>query len=106
NDTSAETAAWVKAQNRVTFDFLNKLPQKQFFTKRLTEVWNYEKKGIPEVAGNYMIYYKNDGLQNQSILYIKSILTGKEEVLIDPNQLSKDGTVAIQATAFSRNQKY
>lgn len=106
NDTSAETAAWVKAQNQVTFDFLNKLPQKQFFTKRLTEVWNYEKQGIPEVAGDYTIYYKNDGLQNQPILYIKNSKTGKEEVLIDPNKLSNDGTVALQATAFSKSQKY
>src|SRR5690606_26011119 len=66
NDTSAETAQWVKAQNKVTFDFLNNLPEKKYYTRRLTEVWNYEKQGIPEVAGDYLIYYKNDGLQNQS----------------------------------------
>lgn len=106
NDTSAATNAWVKAQNEVTFDYLNKLPLKNWFKERLTQVWNYEKQGIPSVNGPYITYYKNDGLQNQSILYIKDTRTGKEEVLIDPNKLSKDGTVALGGVAFSKNHKY
>lgn len=106
NDTAKNTEAWVTEQNKVTEAFLSKIPEREKFKKRLTEVWNYEKQGTPAVWGRYETYYKNDGLQNQSILYIKDIKTNKEEVLIDPNKLSKDGTVALGGYSFSKNQKY
>lgn len=106
NDTAKATEEWVTAQNKVTQAYLNKLPLKNWFKERLTEIWNYEKQGMPSVHGPYITYYKNDGLQNQSILYIKNTKTGKEEVLIDPNKLSTDGTVALGSVSFSKNHKY
>lgn len=106
NDTSKETEAWVKVQNKLTNSVLEKLPEREDFKNRLTEVWDYKKEGTPHVAGKYITYFKNDGLQNQAVLYIKNTQTGKEEVLLDPNKLSKDGTVAIGNISFSKTQKY
>jgi prolyl oligopeptidase len=106
NDTSAATAQWVKKQNKITQNYLSNIPGRDEFKNRLTDLYNYQKKGIPEVAGKYLTYYKNDGLQNQPVLYILNQETGEEEILVDPNKLSTDGTVALQATAFSKNQKY
>lgn len=106
NDTSAATNKWVKMQNAFTNTYLNNNQHTEWFKNRLTELWDYEKMGVPSVHGKYLTYYKNSGLQNQSVLYIKNKLTDKEDILLDPNTLSKDGTVAIQATAFSENQKY
>ena len=106
NDTAKNTEEWVKSQNKFTQDYLAKIPYRNQIKKRLTEVWNYAKESAPQKHGEYYTYYKNDGLQNQSVLYIKKGLNGKEEVLLDPNKLSKDGTVALQAAAFSKNEKY
>lgn len=105
NDTAAKTKAWVREQNKFTNDYLNKIPYRNAFVKRITELMNYEKLGVPSIEGDYQVYFKNDGLQNQSVLYTKNPL-GFEEVLADPNTLSKSGTVSIGATAFSANQKY
>lgn len=103
---SKEVAAWVEAQNKVTFSFLESIPQREAIKKRLTELWNYEKYGVPfKVAGKYY-YFKNDGLQNQSVLYALETLTSEPRVLIDPNSWSKDGTVALSSTSFSDDGKY
>src|SRR5690606_22642576 len=101
-----QTAAWVKSQSAVTGKYLDAIPYKSTFVKRLTQLWNYEKYSAPARNGKYYTFYKNDGLQNQSVLYIQEGINGKPEVLIDPNKLSADGTVALQATAFSKTQKY
>lgn len=106
NDTATETEAWVKEQNDVTNAYLSKIPFRQKIHDRLTELWNYERSSAPHKEGDWYAYYKNDGLQNQAVLYVKKGIEGAPEVLLDPNKLSSDGTVALQATAFSKNQKY
>lgn len=103
---SKDVAAWVEAQNKVTFAFLESIPQREPIKKRLTELWNYEKYGVPfKVAGKYY-YFKNDGLQNQSVMYAMETLTSEPRVLIDPNSWSKDGTVALASTSFSDDGKF
>lgn len=106
NDTSKETAEWVKAQNAVTQNYLSQIPFKDDIKKRLTEIWNYEKISAPFRKGDYYFYYKNDGLQNQAVLYYKNGLDGKDEVFLDPNKLSDDGTVALSGIYFSHDNKY
>jgi prolyl oligopeptidase len=106
DDTSAKTEAWVKEQNTVTNQYLSAIPFTEKIKNRLTELWDYPKNSAPTKEGEYFLSYKNNGLQNQSILYVQKGLRGKQEVLIDPNKLSSDGTVALQATAFSKKQKY
>jgi len=104
--TDAEVKAWVEAQNKVTFDFLGKLPEREAIKKRLTELWNYEKIGAPhKVAGKYY-FSKNDGLQNQNVYYVQNTLDSKPEVVLDPNTMSKDGTVALAGLAHSEDGKY
>lgn len=103
---SKQVAAWVEAQNKLTFSFLESIPQREAIKKRLTELWNYEKYGVPfKVAGRYY-YFKNDGLQNQSVMYTLETLASEPRVLIDPNTWSKDGTVALASTSFSEDGKY
>lgn len=106
NDTSTETAAWVKAQNEVTFNYLSKLPARNALKERLTALTNYEKYGSPFKKHGKYYFFKNDGLQNQSILYVQKTLDAKPEVLLDPNKLSEDGTVALGGIYFSNNGKY
>lgn len=106
DDTSKKTEAWVKEQNAVTNQYLSSIPYRDKIKKRLTELWDYPKNSAPQKEGDYFLTYKNDGLQNQSVLFVQKGLNGKPEVLIDPNKLSSDGTVALQATAFSKGQKY
>ena len=106
DDNSAETADWVKQQNEVTFNYLKNIPYREDVRKRLEELWNYPRYGSPFKKGNYYFYYKNDGLQNQAILYRQVGLQGKPEVFLDPNKLSADGTVALGTMAFSKNGKY
>ncbi len=106
DDTAKNTEAWVKAQNKVTNQYLSAIPFRDKIKKRLTELWDYPKNSAPQKEGDYFLLYKNDGLQNQSVLCVKKGLEGKEEVLIDPNKLSADGTVALQATAMSKGRKY
>src|SRR5690554_341705 len=104
DDRSDETAAWVKAQNEVTFDYLDKIPYRNKIKIQLEEIWNYEKIGAPFIEGNYTFYFKNDGLQNQHVLYRKDS-NGNEEVFLDPNEFSEDGTTSLAGLAFSRDSK-
>ena len=106
NDTSAQTAAWVNAENKVTETFLQKIPQRKKLMKRLKEVANYEKIGIPAYRHGKWYYYRNDGLQNQSVMYVMDELGGIPRVFLDPNTLSSDGTVALKGVYFSHNGKY
>ena len=103
---SKEVAAWVEAQNKITFAFLESIPQRDAIKKRLTDLWNYEKFGVPVKAGGRYYYFKNDGLQNQSVMYAIDTLKSEPRVVIDPNSWSKDGTVALAATSFSDDGKY
>ena len=106
DDKSAETAAWVAAENKITQDYLSKIPFREQVRKRLEEMWNYPKYSSPFKEGEYYYYYKNDGLQNQSILYRQPGLNGTPEIFIDPNKMSKDGTAAVSTPSFTKNKKY
>ncbi|MGB2364211.1 MAG: prolyl oligopeptidase family serine peptidase, partial [Flavobacteriales bacterium] len=99
DDLSEETAQWVKQQNEVTFDFLNQIPIKNALTERLTEIWNYEKLSAPFKRGDFTYFYKNDGLQNQYVIYREK--DNEEEVFLDPNSFSDDGTVSLSSLSFS-----
>lgn len=103
NDTSAETEAWVKAQNKVTFDYLEKITFRDAINERLTELWNYEKYSAPFTRGEYTYFYKNDGLQNQSVLYRQKGEDGTPEVFLDPNQFSEDGTTSLAGLSFTKD---
>ena len=103
---STDVADWVAAKNKETFAYLGSIPQREAIKTRLTELWNYEKYGAPFKAGRRYCYFKNDGLQNQSVLYKLDSLNGEPSVLIDPNAWSKDGTVALGATSFSDDGRY
>ena len=103
NDTSAETEAWVKAENKVTFDYLKKIPYRNAINERLTELWNYEKYSAPFVRGEYTYFYKNDGLQNQSVLYRQKGEEGTPEVFLDPNKFSEDGTTSLAGISFTED---
>lgn len=102
DDRSEETAAWVKAENEVTFDYLAQIPFRDQLKKQMEEAWNYEKIGAPFKEGDYTYFFKNDGLQNQSILYRKDA-EGKEEVFLDPNKFSADGTTSLGSIDFSED---
>jgi len=102
DDLSDKTAQWVSRQNEVTFGYLDKIPFRKDVEERITQLWNYEKLSAPTREGKYLYYYKNDGLQNQWVLYRKDT-NGKEEVFLDPNSFSKDGTSALSALAFSKD---
>jgi prolyl oligopeptidase len=106
DDNSAETKAWVQEENKVTEDYLSKIPFRQKVKERLQELWNYTKYGSPFKQGDYYYFYKNDGLQNQAVLYRQKGFDSEPEVFIDPNKLSKDGTAAIGILSFSKNNKY
>src|SRR5215210_2079637 len=105
DDTAADTAAWVEAQNKVTFGYLEKIPFRAQLTQRLKDLYNYAKYSAPQRKGEYFFFRKNDGLQNQSVLYVQKGIDGKPEVLIDPNKLSDDGTVVLNAFAPSKDAK-
>ena len=100
---SEETADWVEAQNNLTFDYLNSLPHREELKSQLTELYDYTRITTPSKKGNRFFYYKNTGLQNQSILYFKDSLSGNENILLDPNTLSKDGTVALSMTRITED---
>ncbi|UFP93248.1 prolyl oligopeptidase family serine peptidase [Gloeobacter morelensis] len=106
NIESAETKAWVEAQNRVTFGFLEAIPEREAIRERLTDIWNYERYGTPFREGGRYFLFKNTGLQNQSVLYTAPNLEGELQVLLDPNVLSADGTVALSGLAVSDDGKY
>ncbi len=102
DDRSAETAAWVKAENETTYAYLDKIPFRDALKTRLEKLWNYEKIGAPSKEGAYTYYSKNNGLQNQSVVYRKDVL-GKDEVFLDPNTFSKDGTTSLGSLDFSKD---
>jgi prolyl oligopeptidase len=106
DDTAEEVKNWVEAQNKVTFGYLENIPFREKIHQRVTEVYNYPRYGSPFRAGEYYFYYKNDGLQNQSVLYIQKGLDGEPEVFIDPNKLSPDGTIRISISGFSKDNRY
>jgi prolyl oligopeptidase len=106
NDTSAETAEWVRVQTDLTSRYLKNLPFTAKIKSDLTQLWNYPKYGTPTKHGKYYYFYKNDGLQNQSILYRQLGLDGAPEIFLDPNMLSKDGTAALGSVVFSASNKY
>jgi prolyl oligopeptidase len=101
DDNSSETKAWVEAENKVTFDYLARIPQRDAIKQRLTKLWNYERYGVPFKEGGRYFFSKNDGLQNQSVLYTLPSLEAEPAVLLDPNKLSADGTVALAGVALS-----
>jgi prolyl oligopeptidase len=106
DDNSAETADWVKTENQLTFGYLAKLPFRDKIKSRLTELWNFPKYGVPfKEAGKYF-FYKNSGLQNQSVLYTTTDLSDEPKVLLDPNTLSTDGTAALSGIEISNDGKY
>ena len=100
-----EVADWVKAQNAVTDNYLDKLPGKDVLAARMKKLFDYERFGLPEKAGGNYFFTKNDGLQNQSVLYVRRGLTGKERVLIDPNTWAKDGATALDSWVPSKDGK-
>ncbi len=101
DDYADETKAWVQAQNEVTFAYLEQIPFREAIRKRLEEVWNYERISAPSKSGDFEYFYKNDGLQNQSILYRRPYEGGAEELFLDPNKLSEDGTSSLGGAAFT-----
>ncbi|WP_435373014.1 prolyl oligopeptidase family serine peptidase [Aequorivita aurantiaca] len=105
DDRSAETAEWVKAENEVTFGYLEKIPFREELKQRLSDLWNYEKVSAPFKEGDYTYFYKNDGLQNQYVLY--RYKTGDDpetaEVFLDPNTFKEDGTISLGETSFSKD---
>ena len=107
DDRSADTEAWVKAENEVTFGYLDHIPYRKELKDRLTSLWNYEKIGSPFKEGDYTYYYKNDGLQNQYVIY--RYKTGEDpstaEVFLDPNTFKEDGTISLGGTSFSKDGK-
>lgn len=102
DDRSPETEAWVKAQNEVTFGYLSKIPYRDQISKQLEDMWNYERISAPSKQGDYTYYFKNDGLQNQSIIYRKDD-KGQEEIFLDPNKFSADGTTSLGGMSFSED---
>ena len=106
DDNSAETAAWVEAQNAVTRDYLDRLPGRQAIQDRLTQLSNYPKEGAPARHGEYYYYFFNDGLQNQSALWRKRSLAAPGELFLDPNTLSADGTTALIDVSFSNDGRW
>ncbi|GAA4844425.1 prolyl oligopeptidase family serine peptidase [Algivirga pacifica] len=105
DDRSEETAAWVKAQNEVTDQYLSQITFKKEIVDRMTELWNYEKVSAPTRYGDWLYYYKNDGLQNQFVLYRKKEGSSKEEVFLDPNAFSEDGTTSLSDISFTKDGK-
>lgn len=106
DDKSEETKAWVTAQNKVSFGYLEKSPYRAQFQKAIEKVFNYPKYSAPFRKGEWYYFYKNDGLQNQSVLYRQKGLNGKVETVIDPNTLSKDGTTRMTTFTLCKDGKY
>ncbi|MGZ4099301.1 MAG: S9 family peptidase, partial [Bacteroidia bacterium] len=105
DDRSDRTGEWVKNENEVTQKYLSIIPFRDKIKTRLTELWNYNKESAPYKKGNSFFCYKNNGLQNQSVLYIKKNIEGPGEILLDPNTLSNDGTTSLNGTSVSKNGK-
>src|SRR5512138_703043 len=95
NDTSAATAEWVKQENEVTNGYLSQIPFRDKIREKLTRIWDYPKIGVPFKEGPYYFFFKNNGLQNQAVFFVREGLEGEPRILLDPNTLSPDGTVAL-----------
>ena len=106
NDTSVETKAWVQEENKLTFEYLGKIPYRERLRKRIQELYNYPKYSAPFRKAGYLYYYKNNGLQNQAVLYRQKGLDGKPQVVIDPNKLSIEGTTRLTDFSISKDGKY
>jgi len=108
DDNSPETKAWVEEQNRLTFGWLEQVPERASIRKRVTELWDHERFGLPSREGPWTVFSRNDGLQNQAVIYRAKGLDAPPEVLLDPNTLSEDGTVALAdgGTAFSDDGRH
>ena len=106
DDYSEQTANWVKAQNKLTQNYLAQIPYRQQMKKHLMEIMNYPKEGAPWKKGDRYFFYRNNGLQNQSVLYYKNSLEGEPVELLDPNKLSSDGTVALSTLGISDDGNY
>lgn len=102
---SEETRSWVEAENKLTFGFLSEIPARSKIKDRMTRLWNYERYGTPFKEGNNYFYSRNSGLQNQSVLYTVTSLDGQPTLLLDPNKLSSDGTVALSGVSVSNDGK-
>jgi prolyl oligopeptidase len=102
DDKSLETASWVKEENKLTFDYLSNIPFRNKIKERMEKLWNYEKISAPFKEGDYTYFYKNNGLQNQSVLY-RTNKSGKEELFLDPNTFSSDATTSLDAVSFSKD---
>lgn len=105
DDNATDTKAWVQAENAVTAAYLDRIPQRPALKTRLTQLWDFERYGVPWQQGGRYFYFKNNGLQNQSVLYTLASLEAEPRVLLDPNTLSADGTVALSGTAVSDDGK-
>ncbi len=106
DDKAEEIKQWIDEQNKITFAYLEKIPYREKIRQRVTEIYNYPKYSSPIKAGEYYFFYKNDGLQNQSVIYIQKGLEGKPEVFIDPNKLAEDGTIRINLVGFCKDDRY
>ncbi len=106
NDTATQVKAWVTAQNEVTFGYLDKIPYRKNFQQAIEKVYNYPKYSAPFRKGEWFYFYKNDGLQNQSVLYRQKGLDGTPELVIDPNTLSPDGTTRLTTFSLSKDGNY
>ena len=105
-ESNDEVRNWINSQNQVTFSYLEKIPYRSSIKKRLKELVNYPRYSSPSKAGDYYFFYKNDGLQNQSVIYFQKGLDGKPEIFLDPNTLSKDSTTRAYLAGFSQDYKY
>lgn len=103
---SAQTRAWVEAENKVTFSYLAQIPDRDAIRARLSELWDYERYGVPFVEGGRTFFTRNSGLQAQSVLVVADASGGEPRELLDPNTLSKDGTVALSGTSVSYDGKW
>lgn len=105
DENSPQTKEWIKAQNKITFEYLEKIPQRESIKNRLTELWNYERYGVPTKRGTRYFFAKNDGLQNQNVIYTVENLEAAPRVLIDPNKFSADGRVALSGMSITEDGK-
>jgi prolyl oligopeptidase len=106
DDNSPETADWVAAQNALTNDYLNKIPFRDALRNRLETIWNYPRTGVPFKRGGRYFFYKNDGLQNQSVLFMQESLDSEPQIILDPNTFSEDGTISLGNVSASPDGKY
>ena len=106
DESSPETARWVEEENRLTFSYLDKIPYRAQVKDRLTKIYNYARYTAPYRRGDYYFFSKNDGLQNQNVIYVQKGIDGTPEVLLDPNKFSAEGTTKLQGLSISRDAKY